>query len=166
MANKGGTPKNLKPRASTYKPEYDQTAYKLCLLGCTDEELATFFEIHVDTIYEWKKKHQSFTESINKGKQIADADVAVKLFERATGYQHDDEDIRVIEGEIVKTPIKKHYPPDPASMIYWMNNRQRGKWKQKQSEEEQAPVIISVNVTKAETVSIGQDLMSEVFGKQ
>lgn len=115
-----------------YKPEYDEQAYKLCLLGHIDSELADFFEVNEDTIHEWKKVHKSFSESVKKGKANSDADVAHSLYKRATGYDAPDTDIKMYEGQIIQTPIIKHYPPDPTAMIFWLKNRQKDKWRDKQ----------------------------------
>lgn len=118
-------------RPADYLTEYDLQAEKLCKLGATDKELADFFEVCEATINNWKLAHPSFVESIKKGKQLADAEVAEKLYKRATGYSHPDVDIKVIDGEIVQTDLTKHYPPDTIAAIFWLKNRQRKKWRDK-----------------------------------
>lgn len=115
-----------------YAPEYSKQATKLCLLGATDEELADFFDVATSTIYNWKKEHPEFLEAIKKGKVEADAMVANRLFKRALGYKHKDVDIRVCDGNIIQTPLIKHYPPDATSAIFWLKNRQPDKWRDKQ----------------------------------
>lgn len=122
-------------RPTLYKKEYDEQARKLCLLGATDAELANFFEVNEDTVHEWKKRHPSFSESIKKGKAQADADVADRLYQRAMGYQHAEVDIRVVDHEIVQTPITKTYPPDSTAAIFWLKNRQAKKWRDKVVQE-------------------------------
>jgi hypothetical protein len=118
-------------RPTKYKAEYAEQALKLCRLGATDVELADFFEVSPTTIDSWKRDHKEFLGSIKKGKDFSDAEVADRLFKRATGYSHPEVDIRVIEGEIVQTPLVKHYPPDTPAAIFWLKNRQRGKWRDK-----------------------------------
>jgi RNA polymerase-interacting CarD/CdnL/TRCF family regulator len=78
-----------KGRPTKYNEKYPNQAYKLCLLGATDEELANFFEVCEDTINEWKNVHDEFSVSIKKGKINADANVANSLYKRALGYKHD-----------------------------------------------------------------------------
>ncbi|MEQ5326900.1 helix-turn-helix domain-containing protein [Proteus sp. fly-1008] len=124
-----------KGQSSTYRPEYAEQARKLCLLGATDKELADFFEVAESTVNNWKKEQIEFLESIKKGKQLADADVAERLFKRACGYVAPDVDIKVIDSQIVKTEIEKHYPPDTTAAIFWLKNRQRDKWRDKQDHE-------------------------------
>lgn len=118
-------------RPSKYKFEYAEQARKLCLLGATDAELADFFNIAESTLNEWKNEFPEFSESIKKGKMLADANIADRLYQRAMGYEAPDVDIRVVEGEIIKTPMIKYYPPDTPAAIFWLKNRQRGKWRDK-----------------------------------
>lgn len=129
-------------RPTKYKEEYNEQAYKLCLLGHTDEELAQFFEIATSTLYEWKLNYPEFAESIKKGKEIADSEVIASLYHRALGYSHPDVDIKVIEGKIVETPLTKHYPPDATSAIFWLKNRQPKKWRDKQVTEHEGQITI------------------------
>lgn len=135
-------------RPTKYKPEYDQQAYKLCLLGHTDAELAKFFDVNEDTIHEWKKVYITFSESIKAGKEIADADVTMSLYKRAMGCTTPDIDIKVVDGQIVETPLIKHYPPDPTSMIFWLKNRQKDKWRDKQNVEHEGEMVINWNEKK------------------
>lgn len=118
-------------RPTLYKPEYCEQASKLCKLGATDKELAEFFDIAESTLNDWKLTYPEFSESIKYGKQLADATVAESLYKRATGYEHEDTDIRVVEGKIAQTPIIKKYPPDTAAAIFWLKNRQKKKWRDK-----------------------------------
>lgn len=123
------------PRPTKYKKEFAEQARKLCLLGATDKSLAEFFEVTESTINKWKLEHNEFSESIKKGKEIADAEVASKLFHRATGYEHKEDDIRAVNGEIVITPTVKHYAPDTTAAIFWLKNRQKDNWRDKQDHE-------------------------------
>lgn len=118
-------------RPTKYQAAFAKQAEKLCKLGATDEELAEFFEIDVATLDRWKVKYSGFRGALKLGKDKADAEVAEKLFRRATGYSCPDVDIRVIRGKIVKTPLVKHYPPDTVAAIFWLKNRQRKKWRDK-----------------------------------
>lgn len=122
-------------RPSLYKDEYDEQARKLCLLGATDPELADFFSVNIDTIYEWKNVHPTFSDAIKRGKIQADSNVADRLYQRAMGYEHPEVDIRVVNQEIIKTNITKIYAPDPTAAIFWLKNRQRAKWRDKVDSE-------------------------------
>ena len=118
-------------RPTLYKEVYAEQAFRLCLLGATDEELADFFHIQVSTLNKWKKAHPDFVESIKKGKVEADSNVAESLYKRALGYSHPDVHISNFQGEITVTDITKHYPPDTGAAFIWLKNRQPDKWKDK-----------------------------------
>lgn len=129
-------------RPSAYKPEYDQIAFSMALLGATDAEIADAFDVTEQTINNWKSAHPSFFESLKGGKIQADAKVANRLYARALGYEHDDIDVRTVAlgnnqgSEIVLTPIRKYYPPDTAAGIFWLKNRQPKKWRDKPETEQ------------------------------
>ena len=128
-----------KGRPSSFKPEYTEQAVKLCRLGATDKEVADFFEVSEQTLNAWKKAHPAFLESLKRGKRVADAEVASKLFSRATGYEHPEDDIKAIAGEIVITPTIKHYPPDTTAAIFWLKNRRPDLWRDKVEQSHTGP---------------------------
>lgn len=129
VGNKGGG------RPSRYRPEYADWAEKMAKLGSTDSDLAAAFEVSEVTINNWKKAHPEFSLALKKGKELADAEVADKLFKRATGYEHDEVDIRVVAGVVVQTPIRKFYPPDTTACIFWLKNRRPDLWRDKVEQE-------------------------------
>jgi hypothetical protein len=57
------------------------------------------------------------------------------LAERAIGYSVDVEELFVIDGEIVRETVRKHYPPDVTACIYWTKNREPEKWRDVQRHE-------------------------------
>ena len=118
-------------RPTGYREKYNKQAYRLCLLGAIDDELAEFFEVSVSTIHRWKIDHQGFRESIKKGKMAADSKVAERLYERAMGYSHPETHVSNFKGEITLTEISKHYPPDTVAAFIWLKNRQPEKWRDK-----------------------------------
>lgn len=137
-------PTKKRGRPTAYKKEYAEQAYKLCLLGAIDADMAGFFGVSEQTINAWKKQHSNFLESIKKGKEQADAEVASKLFHRATGYEHPEDDIRALNGEIVITPTIKHYPPDTTAAIFWLKNRQPSTWREKQEIDHSGSVTVEI----------------------
>jgi hypothetical protein len=128
--NKGGRP-------TKYKPEYDEQVYKLCLLGATDEQLADFFGVAVQTIHNWVAEHDGFLEARKNGKERADANVAEALYNRALGYSHPEEKIMSYEGQVIRANTTKHYPPDTAAAFIWLKNR--AGWKDKQEVDHNLP---------------------------
>ena len=118
-------------RPTKFKDEYCEQATNYCLLGATDKQLADFFGVSEQTINTWKKEHPEFLESIKRGKDRADAEVAQSLFHRATGYSHDEDKIFNNNGEPLIVKTKKFYPPDTVAGIFWLKNRRSEEWRDK-----------------------------------
>lgn len=117
-------------RPSLYREEFAEQARKLCLLGATDEELADFFEIDVRTIYDWKRTKVEFSQATMRGKILADAEVASKLFERACGYSHQATKLyRNEDGLVTEARYTVEYPPDTQAASLWLRNRRRQDWR-------------------------------------
>lgn len=124
--------KKKRGRKSLYQEEYANQALKLCLLGATDKELADFFGVSEQTLNKWKKDYPEFLESLKKGKNIADANVAAKLYNRAIGYDCKATKFATFEGRITDTKeYIEHFPPDTTAAIFWLKNRQPEKWRDK-----------------------------------
>lgn len=137
-------------RPTKYEADYAEQGYKLCLLGATDKELADFFEVSEATLNNWKHEHPKFLESIKKGKDHADSNVADRLYQRATGFNHPEEQIFQFQGQVVRAQTVKQYAPDTVACIFWLKNRQKGKWRDKQDHEvtgkDGAPIDHSLTV--------------------
>lgn len=143
-------------RPTSFREEYCEQAYKLCLLGATDKKLADFFEVSEVTLNAWKSVHPHFLKSLTQGKEVADAEIAHALFNRAKGYSHPEDDIRVMSvgggvSEVVITPTVKHYPPDTPAATLWLKNRQPHVWREKVELEHSGPnggaIKTDMNVT-------------------
>ena len=140
-------------RPSKYQKEYVEQVEKLAKLGMTNDELAEFFEVSPTTFKKWTADNPEFLSAVKKGKTLADAQVAERLYQRACGFEHDDIDIRVVDGKIRKTKIRKYYPPDTAAAFIWLKNRQPTRWRDKTDPKDAndlpPPVQVTVNVQDA-----------------
>ncbi|AMR77669.1 hypothetical protein [Cupriavidus nantongensis] len=140
-------------RPSKYQPEFAEQVRKLTLLGATNQELADFFGVSTATLRKWGADFPEFLLAQKQGKQLADANVADRLYQRACGFEHDDIDIRVVGGKIRKTKIRKYYPPDTAAAFIWLKNRQPAKWRDKtdpkDADDVPPPVMVTVTVQDA-----------------
>jgi hypothetical protein len=119
-----------------YRAEFALQAYDLCLLGYTDEELATHFGVSRQSIANWKLHHPEFAEAVTNGKEVADALVARSLYQRAKGMTIQEQHVVKIDGEDGKTEVQivtteKQIPPDTKAATHWLHNRQPGKWSRK-----------------------------------
>lgn len=146
------TPRKANPqkggRPTRWRREYDDQVYRLCLLGYSDEKIAAFYGVCEATVNNWKRDHPTFLERLRAGKAIADGHVVSALMQRALGYSHPEVDIKVVNGEIVKTHLTKHYPPDTPAIALWLTNRQPEMWKSKR-EVEVAPSAAAADLLQA-----------------
>ena len=116
-------------------------AWSLALEGLTDKQIAEKFGITEGTINEWKKKYPEFSKSLKEGKEPSDAKVEHSLFMRATGYTYKEKKIiQTIDKDGNAKPARvevteKTVLPDTTACIYWLKNRKRDKWKDKQDVE-------------------------------
>lgn len=153
-------------RPTKYKEDYNEQAYKLCLLGATDAKLADFFDVDESTINNWKLDFPEFFESIKKGKLRADAEIAEGLYNRAKGAVINtqqaiklkrveyDQGKRMLEEERVEVvDLIQEVPPDTAAGIFWLKNRNPEMWRDKREyndnpEENEEIEIRVVRVSK------------------
>ncbi|SIQ87738.1 hypothetical protein SAMN05880574_13012 [Chryseobacterium sp. RU37D] len=143
-----------------YKEEYNDQVRKLCLLGSTDKDIASFFGVTETTINNWKLEYPNFFESIKEGKEYADANVADRLYQRALGFEHDSEEIKIVEGNIKRIPVRKVYPPDPTSAIFWLKNRKAVAWRDKQENEQpEKPIAIDYSKLTDEQLQTLRELL-------
>ena len=118
-------------RPSEFKPEYCGQAFKLCLLGAKDEEIASFFEVEENTINRWKREFPAFRIALKDGKKEADTTVAQSLYHRAIGQ------FVKIEKMVYDAEAKKHEkvtlsvqtPSDVTAQIFWLKNRRPDLWR-------------------------------------
>jgi len=132
---------------SKYKEEYVEQVEKLYRLGSKDTQVADFFNVTEQTLHNWKASRPDFLESIRAGKDYWDGEAIEKsLCKRAMGYTVEEEKHEEGTAGTKTTITKRHIPASDTAMIYWLNNRSRGRFKQKQ-EVEHSGEGITFNVT-------------------
>lgn len=142
-------------RPTKYKEEYASIAKTMCRIGATDIEICEALKIHKATFYRWKSEHKEFCDSLKIGKKVSDDRVERSLYERALGYTHHEDDIRVVNGQIEITPTLKHYPPDPTSAIFWLKNRRPKEWRnnpEDNNKQESKPINVTFRLPTEEEV--------------
>lgn len=105
--------------------------------GLTDKELAKKMGISPSTLYEWEKRFPEILESLKINKELADARIEDALYRRACGcvVKKTTHEITIDKdgNKHVKTyETEEEVAPNPVAAIFWLKNRQPGKWKDKQ----------------------------------
>ena len=112
--------------AMKYDESMNEKAYKLALLGMTNAQMASFFDITESAFCSWLKKYPKFGWAVAKGRMQADAEVAFSLFKAATGYEYEDEQVVMVDKQPMKIKVKKTKAPSVSAAIFWLKNRTRG----------------------------------------
>ena len=107
--------------------------------GLTDEQIAHNMGINVSTLKVWKNKYQAIATTLKKTKDVVDKEVECALYKSAMGYDYEEitEERRYNRQKgdyemVVTKRIKKHQPPNTASIIFWLKNRKPDVWRDKQ----------------------------------
>src|SRR6266404_725221 len=95
-------------RPTLYQEEFAEQAYKLCLAGATNDDIAEAFEVASRTIDRWLQAHPDFAEAMRRGRAIADGEVAHKLYCRAVGYTYETNKVLLSHGAPVSVPQTVH----------------------------------------------------------
>jgi hypothetical protein len=56
---------------------------------------------------------------------------AEQLFQRAIGFSHEVEKVVQSGGKPVTVKYTERYPSDTTALVFWLKNRQRGRWRDK-----------------------------------
>ena len=115
-------------------PYHDNWAWSLAAMGATNEEIALAMGVSERTIMRWAKEHESFGKALGEGKGVSDAKVIRSLYERATGYEYEEEK-KIIEydkdGNVKPVKIRKDQEACTAGRHgsdILVKNRQRDRW--------------------------------------
>lgn len=105
--------------------------------GLSDEQVAANMGISRSTLNAWKKKFPDISDTLKKGKDIADREVENALFKRAVGYEFDEVTEELMDsGELrVTKKIRKQVAPDTGAAAFWLKNRKPDVWRDKQEVE-------------------------------
>ena len=130
--------KNNGGRPSKFSPLVKTAIEMMASAGMTDAEMSKIIGVTERTFQGWKTRNPEFFRILKDWKVRADNDVERSLYERACGYNCKETKAHFVPGKDGgwKTlDMIKHYPPDPTSMIFWLKNRQRDKWRDRQDVE-------------------------------
>jgi hypothetical protein len=115
-------------RPTLYKEEFAEQAYRLCLAGATNPDLAECFEVDRSTVDKWLQRLPEFAQAVRRGRAIADGEVAHMLYARATGYTYETTKVLLHNGEPMPVRHTVHCPPDVRAASFWLRNRRPQQW--------------------------------------
>lgn len=125
-----------RPRAVTFDGRLLSCINELAAAGKNDVQIADILGINVRTLYRYKVQNGDLCHAIKAGKEIIDDLVEQSLLSRALGHTTTETKVFLDKtGQIISEEFRKHYPPDPASMIFFLKNRRPEKWRDKIEQE-------------------------------
>lgn len=118
--------------------------------GFGAKQVATLFNVSKSTIYAWRKEHLEFQVAMDRGRDEFDLLTAeTSLKKRLLGYFYNEAtSTLVVTGHDKAAPkkmtvskiVKRHVPPDTHALSFFLRNRNRVRWPDKQD--------VDVNFTK------------------
>ncbi len=142
-------------RPSKFDPEKLPAIKKLYECGCTDTEVAKVLNLNIDTIKEWKAKKPEFSTILKSSKDLADDAVELSLYKRALGGMKRRVQKLDSNGEIRE--LWEELAPDPTSMIFWLKNRRREQWRDRQDLEHAGHIELRAVIKDREPKKIESD---------
>ena len=124
-------------RPTLFNDDLQEKILKMAELGLTDKQVAYICGVTYQTVNNWKIAHPDFFDSLKISKELADMHVEQSLYRKAKGGLktteiHDGIDAT---GNVVNKTVVRELAPDNTAMIFWLKNRQPGKWREKQEVE-------------------------------
>lgn len=128
-------PKHPGGRPSKYDPEYAPRVKSYCLLGLKDAQICELLDISESTFNLWKNGHPELSEAIRAGRKDADSKVATAMYDKACAG-------------------------DTTAAIFWLKNRHRDMWRDRQDVEHVVNVInqLTDNELEAEVARLQSKL--------
>lgn len=156
--NRVGRPSEAVDAPGLFTADRVETIYELCLLGLSDEKISQVIGITQQTLIDWKRRYPWLAQRMLDGKELADAQVARSMYQRARGYDLKSEKIFCgKDGEIIRAETVEHYPADVTAAHRWLGSRQPALWAQK--------VVHDVNVRVEASDLSDEDLERIVAGR-
>lgn len=109
--------------------------------GLTDEQIAINIGIGYSTLQTWKSKYQDIQDTLKRGKEVVDRQVENALLKRALGYTYEE---ITYEGGVETKRVVKEVVPDTTAQIFWLKNRKREAWADRQNIELSQPIDDSI----------------------
>lgn len=95
-------------------------AHVMARLLASDDEIAEGLGISVDEFKGLAQRHLELSEALKSAKEFIDAALEKSLTQRALGYLYIEEELFCSrEGDIVRTLLRKHLPPDRKAQDLW-----------------------------------------------
>lgn len=130
--------------------------------GLTDADICNNLDVGKDAFIEYKKLYPELVDALKTSKEEADIIVENSLYKRATGYEYEEVTqeplYNLATGEpllnedgtpkiAVTKIVRKQVAPDTTAQIFWLKNRKKVEWRDKQDIEHSGTTTSNVNLS-------------------
>jgi len=124
-----------------YDPSYAARARDLCMLGCTEMEIANLLGISVGMLRAWRDRYPEFSYAWDDGAYHASTKVLAALYKKALGYDY----IKWKETKDGMMREQVHVEANIPACIFWLTNKHPEQWKSKVEHETTGGTLIPVD---------------------
>lgn len=129
-------------RRSKYREEYHLPWIRgLTRRGYTLDEIANDIGVAASTVKKWVHDFPELSDAVKKARALPDIEIEDALYNRARGYTRKTTKttIQAVEdGSSKQTKVEvfeEEVPPDTTACIFWLKNRDRERWRDRQATE-------------------------------
>lgn len=135
--------------------------------GITLEEIAVkYVGCSTRTFHNWIKESDDLCRVIGQAQDVVNSMVESALLRRALGYNYDEEQFELVEGEMRRTKVvTKHVMPDTKACLSWLFSRRPDRWHATQPDlntQKEMETVKKVLVAMREVAESGSDTEIEV----
>jgi hypothetical protein len=110
------------------------------------------------TWYEYVDKHPVLAELVKWSRAVTNISVENSLFKAATGYDYEEIKTVVEEDKNGKKrtrieKVKRHMPPNPTAMVFWLKNRAATDWNDRRE------IVVSTKAAELERKQLFLDMI-------
>jgi hypothetical protein len=132
--------------------------------GLNEEQIAHSLGIGYSTFQRKKKDTGEIGERIKRGRSKGIGTITNKLFQRAQGFNIEEDKVFCFKGKIITHTVKRYFPPDLGAMAFYLKNRDPENWKdQRHIEETRRHVGLDTEITSEMTPQEAADSYADTL---
>ena len=135
--------------------------------GLTDEQIAHNCGISRSTLNVWREKYKDISDTLKRGREVADREVENALYKSAIGHKETVKKVFRVKDELVEAEEEIYIPPNVTAQIFWLKNRKRDVWRDKieqsleiSGDDTGISLLAPVIDVEAEETEIAEDSMA------